>query len=166
MTVNISKPSINIREKLSELDFAKVPFQKMPAGSVVQVLLVEDSSTMTVATTTYTDTNLSLTITPSSTSSKILAMWNVQGGLGVSGAGWGTRLVRVSTNVFTSASQYAQYANSATGQRQSADYKHLDSPNTTAAITYKVQVGTFNGTSVQFNDVGNQTQLVLMEIKG
>ena len=38
MTVNISKPTINIREKLSELDFAKVPFQKMPSGSILQVV--------------------------------------------------------------------------------------------------------------------------------
>ncbi len=37
MTVKITKAAINLREKLSELDFDKVPFQKMPAGSVVQV---------------------------------------------------------------------------------------------------------------------------------
>ena len=37
MTIKVSKPSINLREKLSELDFDKVPFQKMPAGSVLQV---------------------------------------------------------------------------------------------------------------------------------
>jgi len=38
MTIKVSKPEINIREKLSDLDFDKVPFQKMPAGSVLQVV--------------------------------------------------------------------------------------------------------------------------------
>jgi hypothetical protein len=38
MTIKVTKPEINIREKLSDLDFDKVPFQKMPAGSVLQVV--------------------------------------------------------------------------------------------------------------------------------
>ena len=137
----------------------------MPTGSVLQVLLVEDSSAMALSTATYTDTNLSLTITPSSTSSEILAFWNVQASLTQTSSGWGTRLVRESTNIFTSAALYAQYAADPTSQRQSADYKHLDSPNTTSAITYKVQVASYNSRSVNFNDSGNQTQLVLMEIQ-
>ena len=138
----------------------------MPSGSVLQVLLVEDSSAMALSTATYTDTNLSLTITPSSTSSKILAFWNVQASLTTTASGWGTRLVRESTNIFTSASLYSQFVGAITSQRQSTDYKHLDSPNTTSAITYKVQVASYNSLSVNFNDAGNQTQLVLMEIQG
>jgi len=150
----------------AKLEASAITAGDLPAGSVLQVLIVEDSSQMAVATTTYTDTNLSLSITPSSTSSKILAMWNVQGNLSAASAGWGTRLVRGSTNVFTSASQYSNYVGSYTSQRHSADYKHLDSPNTTSAITYKVQVSTFNAANVDFNDANNQTQLVLMEIAG
>ena len=38
MTISVTKPSVNLREKLNELDFDRVPFQKMPAGSVVQVV--------------------------------------------------------------------------------------------------------------------------------
>jgi hypothetical protein len=38
MTIKVTKPSINLREALSDLDFDKVPFQKMPAGSVLQVV--------------------------------------------------------------------------------------------------------------------------------
>jgi len=138
----------------------------MPAGSVVQVLIDEDSSTMLVASATYTDTDLSISITPSSTSSKILALWNVQGNLSGQNSGWGTRLVRDSTNVFTSNQQYSQYASGYVSQRQSADYKHIDSPNTTSTITYKVQVSTYQNSAVYFNDDNSQSQLVLMEIKG
>ena len=37
MTVRITKPEFNLREKLTELDFGRVPYQKMPAGSIIQV---------------------------------------------------------------------------------------------------------------------------------
>ena len=38
MVVKITKPEFNLREKLSELDYGRVPFQKIPAGSVVQIV--------------------------------------------------------------------------------------------------------------------------------
>ena len=138
----------------------------MPSGSVVQVLIDEDSSSMLLSSSTYTDTDLSISITPSSTSSKILVLWNVQGNLSASGSGWGTRLVRDSTNVFTSNNNYSQFNATYPSQRQSADYKHIDSPNTTSTITYKVQVSTYQSRAVYFNDDNSQSQLVLMEIKG
>ena len=37
MTVRVSKPEFNLREKLSELDYSQVPYEKMPAGSIIQV---------------------------------------------------------------------------------------------------------------------------------
>ena len=39
MVVKITKPEFNLREKLTELDYDRVPFQKMPAGSVVQTVV-------------------------------------------------------------------------------------------------------------------------------
>ena len=161
--------TIALSNQFSGMSTASLPAlgsAQMPVGSVVQVLIDEDSSSMLLQSSTYTDTDLSISITPSSTSSKILALWNVQGNLNQSTSGWGTRLVRDSTNVFTSNQQYAQYASTSASQRQSADYKHIDSPNTTSTITYKVQVSTYQNTSVYFNDDTAQTQLVLMEIKG
>ena len=37
MVVKVSKPEINVREKISDLDYGHVPYHKMPAGSVIQV---------------------------------------------------------------------------------------------------------------------------------
>ena len=37
MTVYANKPAFNVREKLKEIDYGKVPYHKMPAGSVIQV---------------------------------------------------------------------------------------------------------------------------------
>ena len=36
MTVRISKPAFNLRDKLTELDFARVPYEKMPPQSIIQ----------------------------------------------------------------------------------------------------------------------------------
>ena len=37
MTVRVSKPEFNLREKLTELDYSQVPYEKMPAGSIIQI---------------------------------------------------------------------------------------------------------------------------------
>lgn len=37
MVVKVSKPEINVREKISELDFGSVPYHKLPKGTVVDV---------------------------------------------------------------------------------------------------------------------------------
>jgi hypothetical protein len=37
MTVRINKPQLNIRDKLNELDYGHVPYDKMPGGSVIQM---------------------------------------------------------------------------------------------------------------------------------
>ena len=132
-------------------------------GKVLQVKIVEDSTALTLSTSTYTDVGLSLSITPSSTSSKILAMWNIQGNIAEIATGWGTQLVRGSTNIFTSPHLYIQYGGYA---RDNSSHMHLDSPNTTSAITYKVQLATYSSRSITFNDGGAQTQLMLMEIAG
>jgi hypothetical protein len=49
MTVYASKSEINVREKLKELDYSHVPYEKMPAGSVLQV--VQSTSTTSLAGT-------------------------------------------------------------------------------------------------------------------
>jgi len=141
-------------------------YESMPSGSVLQVLIVEDSSVMSVSATTYVDTNMSLSITPSSTSSKILCLWNVQARMQTAQSGFGTQLVRGSTNIWTSGTNYNIYCGSATDSRVLSDFKYLDSPSTTSAITYKVQVQPHNNITINFNEGGNKAQLVLMEIKG
>ena len=71
MAINVTKPSVNLREKLNELDYAKVPFQKMPAGSVLQVVECETYSDLYTSSTTPV-TAFTLNISPKSESSKIV----------------------------------------------------------------------------------------------
>ena len=36
MTIYVEKPAFNLRSKLNELDYSRVPYEKMPAGTIIQ----------------------------------------------------------------------------------------------------------------------------------
>jgi hypothetical protein len=136
-------------------------------GKVLQVSnLVRATSSQTIATSTYTDlTSLSLSITPSSTSNKILLVANIQANVN-DDEGFGIRFLRDSTNIYDAGNQeLAGHQGGATVVLQVVNAVYIDSPSSTSAITYKVQSGTRNSTSVVFND-GYYSEFYLMEIAG
>ena len=80
MTVRITKPEFNLREKLTELDYSRVPYEKMPSGSVVQFVQASHTrmtNRFTTASTSYTATNYDLVIAPKSIHNKILIYANL-----------------------------------------------------------------------------------------
>ena len=79
-----------------------IPKAALPTGSVLQVVQATTSTNVSVTTGGYTDTTLSATITPTSSSSKILVLVNQQFVLsGGSGSQYGgVRLLRGSTIIF------------------------------------------------------------------
>ena len=135
-------------------------------GKVLQVVTAEYSTTVSFATTTYTDIGLNATITPSSSSSKILVFWTQHCRHNANTAGTGSRLLRDSTVVWTTGSPFYTYAASGASHRDATDFRYLDSPNTTSAITYKIQASSNDSVSVSFNDNNNQSNILLMEIAG
>ncbi len=72
MTVIVTKPEINVREKLAELDYAKVPFQKMPAGSVIQYASISTGTSISTTSTSYVDTGIDILFSPRLANSKVL----------------------------------------------------------------------------------------------
>jgi hypothetical protein len=161
MTVNISKPTINIREKLSELDFAKVPFQKMPSGSVLQVVQdVFNTESGTTSTSYVAVSGFTATITPSSTSSKILVLCSASSYINVSNQYLGT-VYRDGTSLGDFARLYAQ--SSPLGGVLTFNY--LDTPSTTSATTYTYYHKVASGTG--YVSVNNyKSTITLMEIAG
>ena len=81
MTVRISKPEFNLREKLTELDYGRVPYHKMPAGTVIQHVFNHDggNSHLTTTSGTFTDLSFSVSITPYFTNSLMLIEWSALG---------------------------------------------------------------------------------------
>ena len=130
----------------------------MPTGSVLQVVSVTKVDTWTyTGSTTFQDvTGLSIAITPSSTSSKILVELNIN--LSASSRYSAVKLFRDSTQIGggTAVGNRPSVSVAGGGNNDEANQtyvmlnsstSYLDSPNTTSATTYKVQAGNTNNTS-------------------
>jgi hypothetical protein len=122
------------------------------AFRVLQVVSTAKTDTFTTTSTSYTDvTGLSVSITPQSSTSKILVLAQINGAdaFGTS-AGW-VQLVRGSTAIDIGDTAGSRI--SASGQFSSPygsainniNLSFLDSPATTSATTYKIQARTYAG---------------------
>ena len=138
------------------------------AFRVLQVVSANFSTQRVNATTTYDDTGLTATITPSATSSKILVLVN-QAGVTKGGAsaasGCDLLLLRGATGI----SQFGYgvgYTNSIADNYVGCQTSmYLDSPATTSATTYKTQYknqAASSGVGVQVGSA--QSNIVLLEI--
>ena len=136
-------------------------------GKVLQVVSGTTTTQKDSSTSTYVDSNLTATITPSSATSKVLVLV-AQGGLRKSNANASNciniRLMRGATQlqeIF-----YANWTNTTVLLvAASASFAYLDSPATTSATTYKTQICSALNTSdvgVQYNDASSS--IVLLEI--
>lgn len=137
-------------------------------GKVLQVINAGTTTVGTSSSSTYADTNLTATITPSSASSKILVFVHQNGCLKYTNTDTriGIKLLRDATVIQTIGELFL-FSNSAHelyGTTISTSY--LDSPATTSAITYKTQfasTGNNAAVEVQANAVHRST-ITLMEI--
>ena len=79
MAVKFTKPEINVREKLSELDYAKVPYHKMPAGSVIQTVSETYNTRISTASTSFVSTGFYVEINPKFKNSKTFVSISTSG---------------------------------------------------------------------------------------
>ena len=141
------------------------------AGQILQVVNATTSTQASSSNSTYVDTNLTATITPKFSTSKILVIVH-QNGLRKTVASvdnsMGLKIVRNSTSICQIAldSFYTGTALGIHGQTLSTTY--LDSPATTSATTYKTQFNDNSGTGsaiVQTDGAsGGLSTITLMEI--
>lgn len=140
-------------------------------GNVLQVVTATLTPETNIQNTSYQDTGLTATITPSATSSKILVVvsYNVRvNRTNYSDINGHYILLRGSTEI--DKRFHLLRGSSAHNENvQAAAITHLDSPNTTSAVTYKTQAkcGTTdsNGTiSVSYG--GTEDSMHLIEIGG
>ena len=141
-------------------------------GGILQVKTGSHSSELNATIGSWVDTGLSLSITPSSTSSKILALYVMQfrlQGTGSNDPGMGFRLLRGSTVLESPGTTYDNYTyaqGNYIDHRGSDTEFYLDSPATTSAVTYKVQVNAYNGSTIRVQSDGNRSRIMLLEIAG
>jgi len=138
-----------------------IPKAALPTGSVLQVVNAGSDGTVTTSTS-FVDSGLTASITPTSATSKILVTVNgVCRAVTVRG---GFALVRNSTQLFG----YQEV--NGTGAQVPYSFTYLDSPATTSSTTYKLQIacsssgGSFNNYDVGSLTSGNINYITLMEI--
>ena len=151
-----------------------VPSWATPAGGGGKVLQVVSATTTTSANITsssYTDTNITATITPTLNTSKILVLISAQYLLNWTStnvyAQAKAQLLRGSTQILENLI-FAQLegASSATGYvGSSASISYLDNPATTSATTYKLQAAKNLGNGIYFQGSNSNTSTItLLEI--
>jgi len=136
-------------------------------GKVLQVVQVTTSTQVINNTSTFADTGLTASITPSSATSKVLVMVS-QMGCFKTAADSSNALV---INLFRGATDIALVAanglgtGTSLGLEASFSYSYLDSPATTSSTTYKTRFkNVFNGNSVRVQQGSELSTIILMEI--
>ena len=148
----------------------------MPAGSVVQVVYASYGPTTTNTTTSYADTGLTATITPTSSSNKIHIIVSQPYRLGrssasdVSGAIQLYRSQSGTNTAVTSNAGYLLYHDMGVSMTGVYFYNVYnvsvqDSPNTTSAVSYVTKARTYSGSSDIKTQYNGTSYMTLMEIK-
>ena len=137
-------------------------------GKVLQVVQGTYGTSISTSSSTFADTNLTATITPSATSSKILVMVNHQGTFASGGAGtYGQfKLFRAGSSIKDFGYLSGRSTSGIDLYFPDATFVYLDSPSTVSATVYKTQFASYNNTAsftLQTGSVGTST-ITLMEI--
>ena len=132
-------------------------------GKVLQVVQTESKTNFSTTSNTFTDlTPITVDITPSATTSKVLVLCNLNFG-GSADNRTGVRLIRAGTYIFGGDDQgNRQGVTTATEAAEdnsiyNVAFQFLDTPNTTSATTYKIQVSaqTSGSETVYLNQTGS-----------
>ena len=177
MTVRVSKPKFNLREKITELDYGRVPYEKMPAGSIIQsasttitTSLILNASSDSSLLGAYSDTPMTFTINPKFSNSKLLVNFefgllvrngNNSGALGYAVKRNGTRIVTSSAN------PHEQFAGgNLVGFR--THYTYVDTTyNSIEPQTYLLEVylrGGYTNMQAEFNSRNETANVVIYEV--
>ena len=127
-------------------------------GKILQVVSTHKSDAFTTTSTSFTDiTGLSVAITPSSSSNKILVSYDITGSEDVDANRFYLRLLRGTTVIgggdtagsrFSGIGGFGTHNNTIQSGNVSGTF--LDSPNTTSATTYKIQCSCTAGGNTGF----------------
>jgi hypothetical protein len=138
----------------------KLVASSMPTGSVLQVVQVSYNTEFSTTSNTFADIGLSASITPSSSSNKILVFYSI-GYLIQDTNLAGIQLLRGATIL-----QSSIRAAASVGHASYMHNEYLDSPATTSSTTYKIQSNKNTGNAfVTCWNAQQPSTITLMEIK-
>ena len=161
-----------------------VPTARLPSGSILQVVqtVKTDRSTLSLATNTLTSDIMTVSITPSSTSSKILLQCTINGNCTTTGFGFvfnkgGTDITGATGDAHGSRRRMTSSQEVESSNISGLSGTFLDSPSTTSATTYGVKMAHSSGgtqtISINHNDESDLAKfqvtvctLTAMEVAG
>jgi hypothetical protein len=165
-TFTLASPNSSTDRTLDLPDASGVIDRLNRAGNVLQVVNATYSTQATTTSGTYASMGLSASITPSSTSSKILLIARIP--VRSSGFAYGSiRWLRNSTVLSDPPQPYESGITTNSDLRAVNSYVIYDSPNTTSSVTYSTEFVAFvpDGSFIaQPNSM--ISQVILMEIAG
>jgi hypothetical protein len=169
MAVKFTKPEINVREKLAELDYGKVPYHKMPSGSVIQYASISTGTSISTSSTSYVDTGIDILFSPKLANSKVLVTVQSRRFNLVTSGVISIKCVRddsVDIGIQQQSVQDGHYQNmNSTAANQIAyplHYMWEDSPGGTAEVKYTMYIKVNAGTGYLADSGG--VQLYVQEI--
>ena len=137
-------------------------------GKVLQVISATHATEVTSTSSSYADTGLTASITPSSTSNKVLVIVN-QNGLEKDNTD-----TKISLKLLRASTDIALFAGTGTLNTSTANRTDiggtgvsiLDTPNSTSSTTYKTQLKNEGSGTVAVQNGGSVSSITLMEIAG
>lgn len=171
VTFNTASATINYPAgSISNADIASaaaIATSKLGTGAVLQVVNATDSTERTTTSTSFVTASntLSVSITPSSSSNKILILNSTSIGNTDSAQNTYATIFRGATNLGTSNGMNNIYHDATSQIYASNHISFLDSPSTTSATTYQLYIRVSGGTG-KMNSSGTQGSITLLEIKG
>ena len=138
-------------------------------GKIGQVVNFTTSTQLSSSSSSYVDTNLVASITPSATSSKIyvqaFSLCGAERASAESSFQW--KLLRDSTDIWESGSQgYHLYVQGTSNIQPhfGQTLLYIDSPSSTSSLTYKIQAKTNSSSTIKFQYQSAVGSLILMEV--
>ena len=171
--LRVRQPGFNLRSKLNELDYDKIPYEKMPLGSIIQVkytMIDTTSSSHNSNSTTYNDTGHDVLISPRFSNSKVLVSLGVQ--IYATNSAYhsyvgivrdddiGSGVHNSSNNVLFHASTL--WESSGPGQANNISMSYLDSPNTTDEVKYSMYVKSDNTNNTVYVNGSSHSDCFIM----
>ena len=188
MTIRVSKPEFNLREKISELDYSRVPYQKMPPGTPIQITQGYRTSRSQTTSQAYVASGLSGIIKPKNITSNVLVTVTTTCNW-TSGAATAAFIIRrkvgdsyVANSPLGSqghgnvnnpdGATMAAYANdgSTKNNQMPMTVQWWDTPNTTSPITYELWMAANGSSGCGMGGLGDNTsydvysQIIMMEV--
>jgi hypothetical protein len=142
----------------------------LSAGKVLQIVQAQKDGLISTSSTSYVTTNLTASITPSTTGSKVLILANMTACLQATQNknGYFT-IYRASTNIAPGGSGVYQqlsgiYSASGGSITPGLNMSFLDSPSSSSSTTYTVYMATDSGGDQRMNQNGTSSVIQLLEI--